>query len=270
MCAAAIISLGFPAWADQSGSGHTIDVTPGEWDDEGDTKLNFEFHDVPTATFTGLRLHLATTLKGAEIYYTTDANAGTDNAEAWTLYTAPIELKADCMVRFFARCEGYTDSQVQKFEFVYADYQTATPAIEFNAFEGIVTINCETEGAEIRYTIDGTEPTRESTLYNEAFTPEQQMKVRARAFREDLFDSEISECEVDIPSGISAVETKGRTLRIVNDGADVVVYSETAIFLPVYNLRGNLVRTLNIEAGRTVVPDLAPGLYIIGTTKHLH
>ncbi|MCQ2254342.1 MAG: chitobiase/beta-hexosaminidase C-terminal domain-containing protein [Bacteroidaceae bacterium] len=46
-----------------------------------------------------------------------------------------------------------------------------------------VTINCETEGADIHYTLDGTTPTDASTLYAEPFTVSENATVKAIAFK---------------------------------------------------------------------------------------
>lgn len=46
-----------------------------------------------------------------------------------------------------------------------------------------VTINCETEGADIHYTLDGTTPSDASTLYAEPFTVSENATVKAIAFK---------------------------------------------------------------------------------------
>lgn len=49
-----------------------------------------------------------------------------------------------------------------------------------------VELNCPTFGMEIRYTIDGTDPTLESALYTAPFTIHATTRVKARAFRQGL------------------------------------------------------------------------------------
>lgn len=46
-----------------------------------------------------------------------------------------------------------------------------------------VTLQCETPGVEIRYTLDGSEPTIHSTLYSGPFPIDNSVTVKARAFR---------------------------------------------------------------------------------------
>ena len=74
--------------------------------------------------------------------------------------------------------------------------QVAAPTFSPNGgtFSGSqeVTITCATEGATIYYTTDGTEPTKESTLYEGAFTLTATTTVKAIAIKDGLVDSEIA------------------------------------------------------------------------------
>ena len=57
----------------------------------------------------------------------------------------------------------------------------------------VVEIDCATEGASIRYTLDNSDPTEESNIYAGPFTvPEgQAINIRARAFKSNVLPSEI-------------------------------------------------------------------------------
>lgn len=55
-----------------------------------------------------------------------------------------------------------------------------------------VSITCATADAEIRYTLNNTEPTEKSLLYTEPFTVELGTIVKAKAFKSGYEDSEIS------------------------------------------------------------------------------
>ncbi len=157
----------------------------------------------PTAEFENLALILSVEDAHAQIFYTTDENAAVEDAEAWTLYTEPITFDADCTVRYFARRDAYNDSEVNTFNHVYADWQVATPEIAEDTDNYTIIMTCMTEGAEIRYTIDGSEPTEESELYTEPIEITRDMTIRARAFAEGFYSSEVS----DLPVADSAVST---------------------------------------------------------------
>ncbi|MBD5358107.1 MAG: hypothetical protein HDR88_14110 [Bacteroides sp.] len=151
------------------------------------------------------------------------------------------------------------------FEFVYADYQVATPEIVCDLDESTVIITCATEGAEIRYTLDGSEPTKDSNLYTEPIFVENGITVRVRAFADNLFDSEISEYEVSGLSGINGNILDG--FKVCKEGSELVVYSDNAVRLPIYSLNGTLIRVADIMEGRNVIGDLQRGVYIIGNVK---
>ncbi|MGN0700804.1 MAG: chitobiase/beta-hexosaminidase C-terminal domain-containing protein, partial [Oscillospiraceae bacterium] len=73
--------------------------------------------------------------------------------------------------------------------------QVAAPVISPNGgtFSGSVkvTITCDTEGAAIYYTTDGTEPSANSTLYEGAFTLTATTTVKAIAIKDGMVDSEV-------------------------------------------------------------------------------
>ena len=55
----------------------------------------------------------------------------------------------------------------------------------------VVTITSPTEGASIYYTLDGTEPTKASTLYTGGITVSDAVTVKAVATKEGMLDSEV-------------------------------------------------------------------------------
>ena len=82
----------------------------------------------------------------------------------------------------------------------------STPAISFSANKA--TITCATDGASVYYTLDGTEPTKSSTLYpGSAVTLTNSCTVRAKAFKEENESSEArSDCYVDHSSEDKYIE----------------------------------------------------------------
>lgn len=61
-----------------------------------------------------------------------------------------------------------------------------------------VTIACETEGATIYYTTDGTDPTTESSVYSEAIAVNTTTTIKAFAVKEGINDSDIATAEYTI------------------------------------------------------------------------
>ncbi len=60
-----------------------------------------------------------------------------------------------------------------------------------------VTIACGTEGASIRYTTDGSDPTDGSTLYTDSFTLVATTTVKARAYKDGMEPSEVATVRLD-------------------------------------------------------------------------
>ena len=69
---------------------------------------------------------------------------------------------------------------------------TFTPAEGTYTEAQNVTIACSTEGATIRYTLDGSDPTSNSTAYNSAITINATTTVKAKAFKSGCEDSEVA------------------------------------------------------------------------------
>ena len=66
----------------------------------------------------------------------------------------------------------------------------SVPAGEYNEAKS-VELACETEGATIRYTTDGTDPTAQSAVYSAAIAVNQTMTIKAIAMKDGLDNSEI-------------------------------------------------------------------------------
>ncbi len=68
---------------------------------------------------------------------------------------------------------------------------------DISFFEKEVTVQCgtATEGAEIRYTTDGTEPTKESSLYSGSFVIDHSAIIKLKAFKNGLNPSTVATYE---------------------------------------------------------------------------
>lgn len=115
----------------------------------------------------------------------------------WNVYTSPITVGRNCTVYAQATFEGYNDSDVA--EITVTGFPDAMPMPVITFLDGIVTITCERPDAAIRYTLDKTVPTMESTLYEGPFNLSYNATVWAIAYipNSDIEPSEISELVVD-------------------------------------------------------------------------
>lgn len=126
--------------------------------------------DVPTVNippgtyYSPQTVTLSTSTPGAVIYYTVDGSTPTT---AGTLYTGPVTISQSATLKAIAARDGGI-SPVGVF--IYTIAKVAAPAANPPAgtyYHPLsITLSTSTPGANIYYTLDGSEPTIGSTLYN--------------------------------------------------------------------------------------------------------
>lgn len=128
---------------------------------------------------------------GASVYYTTD---GTTPTSASNLYSAPFDVTNSCTVKAIAMMDNYANSDIATATVNIEIPTVATPVFTPNtgtyADSVEFSLLCSTEGAEIRYTTDGSEPTSASTLYAVPVVLNSTTTVKAKAFKADWNASE--------------------------------------------------------------------------------
>ena len=88
----------------------------------------------------------------------------------------------------------------------------ATPS--FSPAEGTyyepqsVSISCTTEGADIYYTTDGTEPTEGGALYSDAITVTETTTLKAKAYKSGYTESNIATATYTFPTLVTIAEAK--------------------------------------------------------------
>ena len=126
----------------------------------------------------------------ATIYYTLDASEPSMHSLE---YTGPIPA-GKYIVKAIAVVPEYPYTVTETCSFALG--QTVVPTIStdggnvFYLSGKVVSLSTETDGAEIRYTLDGSEPTENSKLYTKPFTIDDTTTIKAKAFKTDWFDSE--------------------------------------------------------------------------------
>ena len=139
---------------------------------------------------------------GATIYYTTDGDDPTTMDDSivsggFGLGHGPLTLKAK------AFATGYAESHLASETY---DFQVATPTVSpgtgtYSTVE-FVTMETATEGAELRYTLDGNTPTGASDLYSARIPLLATTTVKVRGFRSGWTDS-------DVTTAVLTIEPKG-------------------------------------------------------------
>ena len=162
-----------------------------------ENKLSVTFEDlskVDNVKFeqSGRLIAMSTTTENALIHYTLSNNEAGEQT-----YTTPLMLTGDCTISAYAMKEGYINSDTTQFVFIADSVTVAAPVIVSNGAK--VGISTTTEEAVIYYTIDGTEPTAESTVYTDSITVERNCTIKAIAMRKNWFSSEVTTFEFVAP-----------------------------------------------------------------------
>jgi len=118
---------------------------------------------------------------GSAIYYTLDGSTPTTNS---AVYSSPVAVTNNVTVIAIAVAPGYLNSSVRRVS--YTLIKVATP--QFSSPAGSVTngsvisISCATSNAIVYYTLDGSDPDTNSTIYSAGFSFTNTVTLKARAF----------------------------------------------------------------------------------------
>ncbi|MDO5315541.1 MAG: chitobiase/beta-hexosaminidase C-terminal domain-containing protein [bacterium] len=153
-------------------------------------------------TITGVEL----TVSGVSYANTTKYNVdgGSDETLTWTGTTGTVSnITATTSFKFRNAYQSTSDNKqlrITKIKITYTQTgvtptcatPTFTPAAGTYTEAQDVTINCTTEGATIYYTLDGTDPTTSSSVYNSAISISTNTTVKAMATAEGYNNSAVA------------------------------------------------------------------------------
>ena len=164
--------------------------------------------------------------------------------------------------------EGVEDVRVEDFvvrDVLYLE-QVAAPSLSpatktvFFGQSQVVAISCATPAAEIRYTLDGSEPTIGSALYEGALVVSNSVIVKAKAFVEGLSPSETVEAEyvraaivgANLVQNTSPGQGEPQTLSIPAPGTYRVSFDYTqGGDVELYMMRGGVTNRLAVVSATT-------------------
>jgi alpha-tubulin suppressor-like RCC1 family protein len=195
-------------------------------------------------------VEIRTTTPNAAIYYTlgTVANPPPNPTDASTLYTAPLTIATNTVIRATAYRTGYSPSSspaTRTMTFYYGPTPAPIMSPAAGTHIGSVTINLSTPlpGADVRYTLDGNTPGPSSTLYAGPFTLTSTKTVKARVFHPDyetlaetsgLFTVQAAAPQFSLPSGdypagtaVTVTADSFATIRYTVDGSEPTTAAPT-------------------------------------------
>ncbi len=170
------------------------------------------FHFVNNAENNPRILEMTSDYPYATIYYTTDGTAPDLSSE---VFTNAIRIREPMTIKAVTAFNDNTLSDVSELVMEQAeDPQMSDCDAEFTDDEPLrITISCATQNADVRFTLDGTEPTLTSQQYTNPITINEDGTVlKAKAFLENGLPGEVSTCEYII-SGLAQLE-KNNGIRI--------------------------------------------------------
>ena len=122
--------------------------------------------------------------EGTIIYYTIN---GTEPTEASIVYTKPIEVTENCMIKALATNPILFNSDIDSLKVNW--FKVEKPVIALNGTT--VTISCSTPGATVYYAYDET-PTAESEVYTQPITIVDNRTIQAIGLKPNFNPSEVA------------------------------------------------------------------------------
>ena len=199
------------------------------------------FIAIPVATalsgayLLGTEISLSTTTPQANIYYTID---GSQPSQESTQYTSSIVLNNSIILKAIACKENVGCSAVSdSYQYTVSSLNlTIFPESgNYNYAQKQITMSSSETGVEIRYTLNGSEPTAQSTLYSGPISLTEPYVVKAKAFKDRYLPSSTvtKDYKIILPVPIATPESKtytsyvalssaisGAIIKYTTDGSD--------------------------------------------------
>lgn len=188
------------------------------------------------------RVAITTSTEHAEIRYTTDGSTPTASS---ALYVQPVEISRSLTLKALAVKSGMENSSVTSTSYVL---QVAQPTFvqTDTSFTDSATVSlaCATEGAAIRYTLDGSTPTSASMLYTAPLTLTDTTTIKVLATKSGWVDSAVVQATytkqasvvkplIQTSAGVGGISvsiscaTEGAAIHYTTDGSSPLSTSPT-------------------------------------------
>ncbi len=177
--------------------------------------------------------------QGATIYYTTDGTTPTTNS---TVCAGPITVSSSETIKAIAAATGYAISGVVTASYTInipvAAAPTFSPAAGTYSVTQTVTISDATAGATIHYTLDGSTPTTNSTVYAGPITVSSSETIKAIAAATGYTISGVAIASYTISIPVTAAPTFSPVAGTYSSTQTVTISDATAGATIHYTLDG--------------------------------
>ncbi len=175
----------------------------------------------------GTSIPLSCDTEGARIYYTTDGSEPT--AESLE-YTSEIIVTESVTIKAVAMKGGMNASSVASASYTVKSLTCMAPAFGVTSGEvevgTSIPLSCDTEGARIYYTTDGSEPTEESLEYTSEIIVTESVTIKAVAMKGGMNASSV----VSASYTVSGDFVPNAMVRIpASEGRDAFMISNTEL-----------------------------------------
>jgi formylglycine-generating enzyme required for sulfatase activity len=176
--------------------------------------------DGTTFDWAGQEVSIAWSGADGILRYTTD---GSDPTAASQIYSGPFTIDESTIVKAKAFGDQFFDSAIVTANITRVWSYVATPTImaasSFTGTKTDVALSCATDGAVIRYTLDGSTPNSGSTVYTGPFDVTGSCIVKAYATCFDYHDSAMATFSITKIWGIG--DTLGVPDQVFTSGGDL-------------------------------------------------
>ncbi|MDD3533195.1 MAG: chitobiase/beta-hexosaminidase C-terminal domain-containing protein [Candidatus Cloacimonetes bacterium] len=178
----------------------------------------------------------------ALIRYTTNGSNPTETSD---LYVSPIHLPShsSTTIKAWAYLVNWEPSSIATASYVITGTvakPTFTPSGGAFLDPVLVSMNCSSAGAQIRYTIDGSEPDSASILYNTPLLISSTCTLKARAFLEDWQTSDTAMVVYTIGENVAVPSFAPEPGGHYTNSIDVQIFCATNMAQIYYTLDGSV------------------------------
>ena len=140
----------------------------------------------------------------ADLYYSIDG-------DRYKKIISQIQVDFNCKISVFAELNGQKSELIEE---IVDAFKVKTPTISIS--ERTICIQTDTNGSQIYYTLDGKEPSKDSSLYKGDFAINKSCTIKAIATKKNWSDSDIVSLQVAI------TPTKEERVRKFTDEKNVI------------------------------------------------